>query len=77
MENREINVKIDSLSVFAPLIAAQLTSAYYNAVLSHHMQGIQATEAEVIKAVNDCWGKLTVLITSTMSQRRPAEGDAT
>jgi hypothetical protein len=71
MANQQVNVKIDQVSVFAPLIAAQLTSAYYNALLLHHMRGVEAKDEEVIRLVNDTWAKITELLSAAHAETKP------
>ena len=69
----DLNVNIDPYSVFAPLIAAQLTNAAYSALLlKHFREGKQGPEEDLktLGRVIGYWGEISAAIGEAIKEVR-------
>ena len=75
MHTRVNITAVDNMSAFGPLIAAQLTAAWYSALLTKKTDGKEITEElgeNTFQEVLDIWGVLCGSISEALQEsRRP------
>ena len=76
--DKNIDITVDNMSVFAPVIAAQLTSAWYSALLLKKESGKEITaelREKTIQDVLEIWAALLASISEVLKKPGQPAGE--
>jgi len=76
--DKNIDITVDNMSVFAPVIAAQLTSAWYSALLLKKESGKEITvelREKTIQDVLEIWAALLASISEVLKKTGQPVGE--